>query len=291
MRFNPRRLAFELLESRRVLSGGGVSASAATVFVNLPNNLTGQPGGQVVAPVNIDNAAGIRGAEIRINYDSTLLAADNDSVLAGSVWPRGSTAVVANVNQTAGSIMVFVFTTEGLNPGGGSLLEVHFAIRSEARVGNSTAVDLAKVRLNEGGIIPNPEPIPGLESTDGKITSVGAVNPAETATISGFASAQTVSQSVASLPAGLNQEPTSPAVTAKVHVDMRDDLTSQPGARVVEPVKIDNAGGILDAVVQSKSDAPPLNVSKLSVPHRFALAARKRQRHCRCARIRLRQHW
>lgn len=166
-----RRLCFESLESRRVLSA---AATAATVFVDIPANLTGQPGTQVVAPVNIDNAMGIRGAEVRISYDTALLDADNSSVRAGSVWPRGSAAVVANVNDAAGSIVVFVFAAEGLPAGSGSLLEVHFALRSEATVGDSASVDLVQVRLNEGAMAPNPEPAPGPDSTDGRITCVGA---------------------------------------------------------------------------------------------------------------------
>ena len=170
------RLGFEQLEPRNLLSG--TTVAAATVYVNIPDNLMGQPGGQVVAPVNIDNAAGIRGAEIDINYDPNLLHTDDASVLAGSAWPQG-TQVVANVNDSAGTIVVFVSTAEGLNSGSGSLLQVQFVAQSTAPVGGSTAVDLAKVLLNEGEIVPNPQPQPGPDSTDGKITFVGAGNTAQ----------------------------------------------------------------------------------------------------------------
>jgi hypothetical protein len=56
-----------------------------------------------------------------------------------------------------------------LAPGSGSLLEVHFAVRGEATAGNSASVDLVQVRLNEGAIAPNPEPMRGPDSTDGRI--------------------------------------------------------------------------------------------------------------------------
>jgi hypothetical protein len=182
------RLGFETLESRQLLSGATAS-TLSTVYVHVPDDLTGQPGGQVVAPVDIDNASGVRGVEIRINYDTALLDASDASVQPGSLWPQGSaTQIVVSVDDTAGTIVAQVFTAEGLSAVGGSLLDVHFSISSGATVGQSTAVDLAKVRINEGEIVPNPEPQPGPDSTDGKITFV---SPADTGSISGFVYADT----------------------------------------------------------------------------------------------------
>lgn len=187
--FGKRRcLTFEPLEPRSMLSTGGPVETLATVYVHIPDNLTGRPGEEVVAPVNIDNAAGVRGADIRINYDPALLETDTAGVQAGSVWPVGSTEVVANVDQATGSIVAWVFTAEGLNPGNGSLLEVQFAIDSGATVGDTTKVDLAKVRLNEGAIVPDPDPIPGDDPTDGLIAFVGA---GDTAALSGVVYADT----------------------------------------------------------------------------------------------------
>jgi len=182
------RLRFEPLEPRHLLSGLAGVGAESTVFAHIPDNLTGQPGQQVLAPVNIDNAAGIRGAEIRINYDTTLLDADNASVSAGSVWPAGSTELVVNVDAATGSIVAFVFTAEGVNPGSGSLLTVQFTISGAATVGNSTAIDLAQVRLNEGAIVPDPQPVPGPDPTDGRITFVA---PGDTASVSGYVYADT----------------------------------------------------------------------------------------------------
>ena len=163
MSLSQRRLAFEVLETRRVLSA-----------VSIPVDLTGHPSDQVLVPVEIDDAADVRGVEIDINYDTALLDADNESVLAGTVWPEGSAEVVANVDDDAGSIVVWIFTAEGLDPGGGSLLQIQFTISSDAVVGDSTDVDLAEVVLNEGAIAVDPEPQPGPDSTDGLITFVGA---------------------------------------------------------------------------------------------------------------------
>ncbi len=176
-----------MLEARRVLSAAAGVQALSNVYVHVPDNLTGQPSQQVATPVDIDNAAGVRAAEIRINYDTTLLDADVSSVQAGSVW-TDSAQVVANVDDTSGTIIAWVFAPEALGSGGGSLLNVEFTVKGTATVGDSTAIDLAQVRLNEGAIVPSPEPVPGPDSTDGLIT---IVNPENTASISGVVYADT----------------------------------------------------------------------------------------------------
>lgn len=162
-------------------------AGGALTHVHVPDDLTGQVGGQVIVPVKIDNAAGVRGAEIHLNYDRSVLGADEARVLAGSVWSQAGTQVVANVDDDAGSIVVFVFAAEGLSPGSGSLLEIEFSVRAGV-AGGSTAVDLAKLRLNEGAILLDPEPAAGADPTDGRIT---LVSPGQTASISGSVFADT----------------------------------------------------------------------------------------------------
>ena len=163
---------FETLESRRVLSGVVNPILADTVFVNIPDNLTGSPGQQVIAPVSIDNAAGLRGVEIRINYDTQVLDVETSSVLLGSVWDDTDAEVMANVDDATGSIVAWVFTSEGPSHGTGSLITVQFAIRNDAPIGGSSRIDLERVQLNEGDIEADPGPIPGPDSTDGRITLV-----------------------------------------------------------------------------------------------------------------------
>ena len=155
-----RCLAFETLENRQVLSA-----------VAIPADLIAEPSGQVVVPVQIDDAVDVRGVEIEIRYDTELL--DADSVTAGSVWPAGSAEVVANVDDEAGSIAVWVFAAEGLDSGGGSLVEVAFTVCGAAAGGSSIEIDLAEVVLNEGEITVNPQPQLGQDSTDGVVTVSG----------------------------------------------------------------------------------------------------------------------
>lgn len=161
----PRRrpVAFERLELR----------ATPAVFVEIPDTLTAQPGGEIVAPINIDNVAGVRGAEIRLRYDTALLDATNAGVQAGPVWPATGTEVVANVDDAAGTITVFVFGPESLPAGTGALLDVRFVVASTATSG-STRLDLEVVRLNEGALVPDPEPQLGDDPTDGLITVITA---------------------------------------------------------------------------------------------------------------------
>ena len=172
MTLHRRLLGFETLETRRVLSGVVNPILTDTVFVNIPDNLTGSPGQQVVAPVNIDNAAGLRGVEIRINYDTQVFDVETSSVLLGSVWDDTDAEVMANVDDATGSIVAWVFTSEGPSHGTGNLVTIQFAVRDDASIGGSSRIDLERVQLNEGDIEVDPGPIPGPDSTDGRITLV-----------------------------------------------------------------------------------------------------------------------
>lgn len=157
----PRRLLrFESLESRRVLAA-----------VDIPDNLTGQAGADVTVPVNIDNALGVRGAEIRLDYDTNVLDITQSNITAGSVWAGDATVdVVANVDEAAGTIVVSVFGAQSLPASSGSLVQLKFTVRSGVTANTSTAIDLNEVSLNEGAITVSPSPQPGTDTTDGTIT-------------------------------------------------------------------------------------------------------------------------
>lgn len=75
MRPFQRRLAFQNLENRRLLAA-----------VNIPVDLSGTAGQVIVAPINIDTSSGVRGAEIRLSYDTNLLDLTPAGVTAGSGW-------------------------------------------------------------------------------------------------------------------------------------------------------------------------------------------------------------
>lgn len=155
-----RRLGFESLESRRMLTA-----------VDIPDDLTGHILEQVSTPTNVDNATGIRAAEIRVAYDTTVLDIAEADISAGTVWAGDATAdVVASVDEAAGTIVVSIFGAESLPAISGSLVNFRFTIRAGATVGSSTVIDLTEVRINEGAIVLDTNPQPGPDATDGRIT-------------------------------------------------------------------------------------------------------------------------
>lgn len=174
-----RRLRLENLESRRLLAA-----------VNIPDDLTGQVGAEVAAPVVIDSAEGVRGAEIRIKYDPNVLTLTAEDVTAGTAWQSvEDTQVVANVDQATGVVTVFVSASAGLPDIEGSLVIFAFVVREQATPGTETAIDLVEVKLNEGSIAVNPAPIAGPDPTDGSIL-IGE-GPGEADRIAGFVYADT----------------------------------------------------------------------------------------------------
>lgn len=155
-----RRLGLESLESRRLLAA-----------VDIPDDLTGDVSAQVAVPVNVDNAAGIRGVEIRLSYDTDLLDLTSAAVTAGSVFSASQdTQVTANVDDAAGTVVIFVSASTGLSSTSGSLVLMSFTIANDAVAGNTAVFDLVEVVLNEGQITVDPAPVAGADSTDGLLT-------------------------------------------------------------------------------------------------------------------------
>ncbi len=175
MRLRPTQLNLENLEFRRLLAA-----------VSVPGDLTGNVAAIVAAPVNIDTATGVRGVEIRLNYNTAILNLDSAAVSAGSLWAANSdTQVVANVDDVAGTVVVFVSSSAALGNISGSLVQLNFTIASGATVGDTAALDLVSLILNEGAIAVTPAPIAGSDPTDGQILVSGDVAPGVDA-ISGF---------------------------------------------------------------------------------------------------------
>ncbi len=168
------RLLVESLEDRRLLAA-----------VSIPTTLTGAAGAVVSAPVQIDTANGVRAAEIRLSYDTDILNIDTNSIQAGTVWASNSdTQVTANVDDAAGTIVLFVTSANALSNIAGSLAVLNFTIISGATSGDTATLNLTSVRLNEGAVAVTPTPAAGADSTDGLITVTGAAS--GNGSISGF---------------------------------------------------------------------------------------------------------
>ncbi|EMB15741.1 fibrinogen-binding protein [Rhodopirellula europaea 6C] len=169
-----RRLSVESLEGRRLLAA-----------VNVPDDLMSAPDAIVSVPVNIDSATGVRAAEIRLSYDTSVLDLDADDIDFGSIWGTGSdTQVTANVDDAAGTVVIFVSASSALTDVSGSLVELPFSVANDAVVDSTTVLDLTQVTLNEGQISVDPAPVSGSDSTDGLITITAAATGDDS--ISGF---------------------------------------------------------------------------------------------------------
>ncbi len=155
-----RRLSIEQFEGRRVLAA-----------VDVPDTLTGAPTATVSAPVNIDSATGVRAAEIRLSYDTAKLDLTQSAVTLGTVWSGATDAqITANVDDAAGTVVIFISSSSALTSTSGSLVQLGFTVASGATVGSTAALNLTGVRLNEGTLAVTPAPAAGADSTDGLIT-------------------------------------------------------------------------------------------------------------------------
>lgn len=187
-----RRLGFENLELRRLLAA-----------VSIPDDLSGQVGAEVSTPINIDTAAGVRGAEIRVSYDPDVFVLDAEDVVAGTSWGASSdTQVVANVDAEEGTVVIFISSSTELPSGPGSLAVLGFRIRDGVATDTESVIDLVEVRLNEGTIVVNPAPTAGADSTDGLITVIDG-EPGQADRISGTVYADTNTNNTPDLNEGI----------------------------------------------------------------------------------------
>jgi hypothetical protein len=97
-----------------------------------------------------------------------VLDTTDQQITSGSLWP--GVAVVANVNDVLGTIILTIFSTEvKLGAGPGSVVNVEFDILGSAPAG-PTVIDLQKVELDE--VPASPAPQVGNDSTDGLVSVV-----------------------------------------------------------------------------------------------------------------------
>lgn len=168
-----RRVGFEQLENRHMLSHVLVVGQDPVVSVQIEDVDVATSAVEFKAPINISDGQGLRGAEIRLSYDTNMLDADASSIHAGSIWPAHDTMVIANVDDAKGTIHAWIFRAEGLDAGGGSLLDVVFRVTDAVKANTTTALDLSSVRLNEDQIWSDPAPQPGLDATDAVVRFSG----------------------------------------------------------------------------------------------------------------------
>lgn len=140
----------------------------STSFSITPNHSGSTVAAEVSTPIEVSGAEGLRAAEVRIQFDPTEVTTDASQIRSGSIW-GGKAAVIANVNQEAGTIVAFVFSATPVTSGDGGLIDIDFTTRPSTPHDGSLVIDVQKVRLNEGRISLTTEPVVGSDSSDGRI--------------------------------------------------------------------------------------------------------------------------
>jgi len=131
-----RRLGFEWLEARLPLSAA----------VNIPTDVQGAAHSLVTVPILIDDAEGLESADIRLEFDQNALVVE-DVRLGGLDY---QVPILAFDARTPGKLTIGLGDAVPLGAGGGALAEIDFLISGSVIAGDSLALDLTGVSLNEG---------------------------------------------------------------------------------------------------------------------------------------------
>lgn len=270
MRRLNRRLGTETLESRRLLAG-----------VNIPVDLTASASAVVSTPINIDSASGVRGAEIHLQYNTTLLDLDAGSVTAGTVWDGvADTQVTANVDDAAGTVVIFVAGSTPLANISGSLLRLNFRVAAGANPGDTAILNLTQATLNEGQIPVTPAPVAGPDPTDGLITVANGNGNADD-TIAGFVYADANANSTVDTAEGIPQasvtlinQATQVQRTATTDRDGRYSFTNlAPGTYTLRqestPAYLDGGDNERTVVVVDATNLPDQNFRELGLKPQY----------------------
>ncbi|MGH9870400.1 MAG: cohesin domain-containing protein [Candidatus Polarisedimenticolia bacterium] len=135
-------------DAAAALIGGALLLASQTpawaAALSLPPDAGGRGGVTVSVPLRVDDAAGIRSADVRVEFSPAIAEA-----VAVSLTPLTSSFQIAVNLNTPGVVIVSMFGTTPLS-GTGDLLRIDFQV--EGGLGQSTSLDLVLGELNEGAI-------------------------------------------------------------------------------------------------------------------------------------------
>ncbi|MCD0462626.1 cohesin domain-containing protein [Roseiconus lacunae] len=120
---------------------------------------------QITAPLQIENASGVRAAEVRIQYDPQVLTTDASNIRVGDFW-EDNAGLVVNVDQEQGTIIAFVYTAQAVDQTDGDVIEIDFEYRTSQARRLPTTIDVQEVELNEGQIGLDNAPVTGEDNVD-----------------------------------------------------------------------------------------------------------------------------
>ena len=160
--FKPGLFALAVILLGAVL--GIAPAQAANYHLSLPAYL-GKPGATVPVPITLDNAAGLAGITVKINFDPALLAVS--SITAGSL---GANFTLDQSVQAGVATLMFT-RSEVLAAGAGRLAVVNFVVNAGAADASLSDLAVAEFSLCDAtGVIDLAGGANTLTQTSGKLT-------------------------------------------------------------------------------------------------------------------------
>ena len=127
----------------------GVTSQAFAATISVPDT-NADAGGEVVIPVNVDNAKGIAGFEFNITYDASALKATG--AVAGDI--TSGWMITPNTTQS-GQIKVAGLDTSltGLSGVSGTLVKLQFKVLGKPAKKNTLAFAVCKLSDSKGNKI------------------------------------------------------------------------------------------------------------------------------------------
>ena len=142
----------------------GGHAQAAVYSLSLPT-YQGRPGATVPVPLTLDNAAGLAGITVKINFDPSLLSVS--SITAGSLGAN----FTLDQSVTDGVVTLMFTRTEVLAAGAGRLAVVNFVVNAGAADVSFSDLAVAEFTLSDAtGVIDLAGGANTLTQTNGKLT-------------------------------------------------------------------------------------------------------------------------
>ncbi|WDQ16166.1 cohesin domain-containing protein [Rhodopirellula sp. P2] len=148
-----RVLTTERLEGRHLMASVSLDA------------LGPAPEQESVASIRVEDAPALRAAEIRFEFNPKLVQIEQEDIRPGAIWDNKA-ALIANVDQENGIVVAYVFSTQPMAARDGNLLDIELDPARNAACLTPPKLDLQQVRLNEGTIELESEPVVGPDPTD-----------------------------------------------------------------------------------------------------------------------------
>ena len=138
--------------------------------LDIPDGLTVQAGQRITVPITLDTAEGLDSAQLQVRYDASVL--EVEGVRPGTLTGDFQAFLVVN---EPGQLQLDLARLAPLAGGTGSLVEIDLRAKADATPGRY-ALDLEWASLSAGRLVLTPQPVPGLDGTDGSLNVVA--NPA-----------------------------------------------------------------------------------------------------------------